>query len=322
MRTTLHAGLLACALMAVLGGCSRQKMADEAAADAASPAMETAAGAAAPPAEAPSAAAPSPDVQAQLQSSATTQEQGERRFIRTASAEFRVRDVYRSTLAIEDLVARQGGFVANNRVQAHVDDIQLRPSGDGKLVELATYTVRGNLQVRVPSERTQAFLRELAAQVEFLDSRQFDAVDAQFDLLRQRLAYARHQDAQHALGDAAAQRGKAGEKVDAISARADAQSQRDEATIARATLEDRIAFATIDLALYQSPQVRRTERMDVDAVVRRDGPGFFARLGHALRVGWHGSLEVVIALSRLWMLWLVVLAAVLVVRARRRLRKS
>lgn len=322
MRTTLHAGLLACALMAVLGGCSQQKMADEAAADATAPAMETAAGAAAPPAEAPSAAAPSPDVQAQLQSNATTQEQGERRFIRTASAEFRVRDVYRSTLAIEDLVTRQGGFVANNRVQANVDDVQLRPSGDGKLVELATYTVRGNLQVRVPSERTQSFLRELAAQVEFLDSRQFDAVDAQFDLLRQRLAYARHQDAQRALGDAAAQRGKAGEKVDAISARADAQSQRDEATIARATLEDRIAFATIDLALYQSPQVRRTERMDVDAIVRRDGPGFFARLGHALRVGWHGALEVVIALSRLWMLWLVVLAVVLVVRARRRLRKS
>lgn len=322
MRTTLRAGLLACALITVLGGCSAQKHSEESMAqDAAAPAMETAAGAAAPPAQAP-AAAPSPDVQAQLQSSATTQEQGERRFIRTASAEFRVRDVYRSTLAIEDLVARQGGFVANNRVQAHVEDVQLRPSGDGKLIELATYTMRGNLQVRVPSERTQPFLRELAAQVEFLDSRQFDAVDAQFDLLRQRLAYARHQEAQAALAEAAAQRGKSGEKVDAISARADAQSQRDEATIARATLEDRIAFATIDLSLYQSPHVRRTERMDVDAVVRRDGPGFFARLGHALRTGWHGGLDALIALSRLWMLWLAVVAAALVVRWRRRIRKA
>jgi hypothetical protein len=320
MRMNLAAGLLACGL--ILCGCSRQDHAtEEQAADATmaqsapSPAKEmgpASGGAPASPASAPV------DTQTQLQSAAATQQSGERRFIRTASAEFRVRDVYRSALAIEDLVAQQGGFVASNRIETRVEDRQRRPSGDGRLIELSTFTVHGRLQVRMPSERTQTFLRALAQQVEFLDSRNFDAVDAQFELLRQRLAYARHQDAQRALADVAAERGKTGEKVDAVGARVDAQTQRDEATLAQAALEDRIAFATIDLSLYQSPQVSRTDLVDVDQVVRRDGPGFFARLGHALQAGWFGALDVLIALSLMWPLWLGVLLAAIALRQWRR----
>lgn len=321
MRSRIHAAWLAVGLVTLMSGCSRQDAAADAEREAA--AEVASAPAAAPmPAGAPSAgAAPDtpPDTQAQLES-AVVAPSGDRRFVRTANVEFRVEDVYRSALAIEDLAVQQGGFVASNAITSEVDRVETRPNGDGRVVELATYTVRGKLQVRVPSERAQAFLRALASHVEFLDRRTFEASDAQFDLLRQRLAQDRHQQAQRSLRDASAGDGKVGEKVDAIEARASAQAQRDEAAIARATLEDRIAFATIDLSLYQSPQVRRTERVDVDAVVRDNGPGFFARLGHALREGWHGGLALIVALAYLWPLWLGVALALVGLRAWRRYR--
>lgn len=309
-------GLL-CALL-VTGGCSKQSehaagaTSQEAPAPAAAPAADTPARprADAPPAE------PAPE--AQLQSAAASQEHGERRFIRTAQAEFLVRDVYRSALAIEDLAAQHGGFVVKNDIRAQVDEVETRPSGDGNLVELATYTVRGEMQVRVPSARTQGFMRALASQVEFLDSRTFAAMDAQFELLRQQLAHARHQDAQRALGEVAAGQGKLGDKVQALDAQAQSQSQRDEALIARKAFEDRVAFATIDLSLYQAPRVRRTVRMDVEAAVRQDGPGFFPRLGHALRLGWSGLLDAAVALARLWPLWLLLAAGAVLIRRRRR----
>lgn len=315
--------VLMCGLL--VAGCSKQGdyaaevKSQEAAAPAAAPSD-----AAAPPVadmmarQRTAAPAAEPSVDSQLQSAAATQEDGERKFIRTAEAEFRVRDVYGSALAIEDLVAQYGGFVVGNDIRAQIDDVETRPGGDGNLIELATYTVRGQLQVRVPSARAQPFMRALAAQVEFLDSRNFAAMDAQFELLRQQLAYARHQDAQRALGDAAAGPGKLGEKVQAVDARTESQSQRDEALIARRTFEDRVAFATIDLSMYQMPRVRRTVRMDIDAVVRRDGPGFFQRLGHALRLGWFGLLDVAVALSRLWPLWVLLAAGVVLVRRWRR----
>jgi len=323
MHARVCAVVLVCGLL-VVGGCSKhEQAADATSQEASAPAAAPADDGSMPPAHVTArsrvAAPAEPTAETQLQSAAASQEDGERKFIRTAAAEFHVRDVYRSALAVEDLVSQHGGFVVKNDIRAQIDEVQTRPSGDGNLLELATYTVRGELQVRVPSARTQGFMRALATQVEFLDSRTFAAMDAQFELMRQQLAYARHEDAQHALGEVAVGQGKLGDKAQAVETRAQSQSQRDEALIARKTFEDRIAFATIDLSLYQAPRVRRMVRMDVEAAVRQDGPGFFARLGHALSLGWYGFLDAAVALSRLWPLWLLLATgAVLIRRLRRR----
>lgn len=314
MRAKSYVVILAGGLLA-LGACSKQ----ERAADAQQVAAEAPAAAPEMPAanlarRRTDAPMEPPPTEGQLRSAVTSQEDGERKFIRTATAEFRVREVYGSALAIEDLAAKHGGFITRNDISSQIDEVRTRPAGDGNLIELATYTVRGQLQVRVPSTAAQAFLRALAAQVEFLDSRTFAAMDAQFELLRQQLAYARYQDAQRALGGVAAGPGKVGEKAQAVDARTQSQAQRDEALIASKEFEDRVAFATIDLSLYQAPRVRSTVRMDVDEAARRASPGFFRRLGHALSTGWFGLLDAAVVLSQLWPLWLVLGAMVFAVR--------
>ncbi len=241
---------------------------------------------------------------AQVSSSAATYQDGERRFIRTAQAQFRVKDVYTSALAIEDAAAQQGGFVVGNDISAQTLSVQRRPAGDGKLIELAEYTVRGSLTVRVPSDNTQAFLRAIASQMEFLDQRSFQAADAQFDLLRRQLAWQREQQAQQALGDAVRDGDRLDRKADVIAARTGARLQRDEALIEQKQFEDRVAFSTITLSLHQLSKIRQTEMADVEAVFRKHSPGFFARLFEALRIGWYGVLDVVIALMHVWPLWL------------------
>jgi len=323
MRTAIRTAVLACAWMVVLGGCSQRQ--DEAA-DAESMDLphanlgERNAGAASA-APSPATSPSPPDTQTQLQSAANTQTQDGRRFIRTASVAFSVRDVYRSALSIEDLVAKYGGFVERNDIRSEVNGTRSHVRRDGVRVELTTYALQGTLTVRVPSERTQEFLRALAGQIEFLDTRSFEATDAQFDLLRQQLAFARHQDAQERLAQVASAPGRTGEKTDAVSAHADAQAQRDEATVARAELEDRIAFARIGLALHQAPQLRRTERPDLEIAMRREGPGFFARIGDALAEGWRLALDVIVGLVYLWPMWLAAALAVFGLRAWRRRRR-
>lgn len=259
-------------------------------------------------------------VPSQLTSSAATYTDAQRKFIRTAQAKFRVKDVYAAALAIEDAVAAQGGFVAGNDITAEIQDVTRQPIGDGKLVELAEYTVHGELTVRVPGDKTQAFLRSIVGHMEFLDKRNFAATDAQFELLRQQLAYQRNQEAQQELGQAKDEGGKLGQKATAISARNQAKSGRDEALIAQKQFEDRVEFATLNLSLYQLPKLRRTEMTDMEAAVRDSGPGFFARLGDSLRVGWFVLLEVGLVLAGLWPLWLLVAVGWLVLRALRRKR--
>ena len=230
-----------------------------------------------------------------------------------------MRDVYRSALAIEDVVAQHGGFVARNNIGTRIEDVRSRPTGDGRVIELATYSVQGDLQVRVPSAKAQAFLRAIASQVEFLDQRNFAATDAQFDLLRQQLAWTRQHDAAQTLDEVAHDQGRLRDRTGAVEARTQAQAERDEALIQRRQFEDAIAFATIDLGLYQLPQVRRTERVDVEAVLMRDGPSFFSRAWHAIGGGWYGLLDALVGLIAVWPLWLVLGAVAWgAVRLRRR----
>lgn len=305
---------LALAVTLVLGACAKQQSEPEAAeaASAAPQAADAAMGAPmakmAPAPQAPtSPTAPLPA--GALESSALdTTHDGERRFIRRADATFDVRDVYRSALAIEDLVAAHGGFVTRNSINAQVQDVQTRPLGDGQLLELATYVVRGELQLRLPTARTQVFLRDLAKQIEFLHARNFTAQDAQFELLRRQLAQARHQQAQQAQGESLDDGGRLSDRTAAIEARTGAQLARDEARVEQKIYDDQVAFSTIDLAMTQAPQLRRSTRIDIAAELRKAGPGFFARMGESLATGWNGLLGVVVALSVLWPLWLLAAA--------------
>ena len=307
-------------LLLMVAACSKREMAEsdasaaaESSADAGVAIMAEAASDSAP-AAAPRKSVEAPAMQApgvapsQMASDVSTQIDPQRRFIRTAQAQFQVADVYRTALAIEDEVAAQGGFVVDNQIASQVQRVLSRPLGQGKRLELTEYTLQGELTVRVPSERTQAFLRAVAAQMAFLDRRSFSARDAQFDLLRQQLARQRAQDEQQELGEAVQAGGKLGDKTDAIQSRSAARASRDEALIAQKEFEDRVAFSTITLSLSQDAQVRKAERVDVDAVFRDNGPGFFNRLRDALAIGWRGGLEVVVALAALWPLWLCVLA--------------
>lgn len=242
----------------------------------------------------------------QLTSSATTYVDSERKFVRTADAQFRVKDVYQSAIAIENIVASQGGFVLSNQVKADTDNVNRYHIGNAKLLELAEYTVRGNLSVRVPSDKTQDFLRALITQIDFLDQRNFKAHDVQFDLLRKQLEFLRNQEAQKQLGDLSAAPGRMSDKAAVISGQNDAKANRDEATVVQKEVEDRVAFSTINLSLYQLTKVRKTEIDDVDAIAKASRPGFFNRLLSAISVGWYGFLDFVISLFAIWPLWLAI----------------
>jgi hypothetical protein len=256
------------------------------------------------------------ETQAQLSSSAVAPSytDGQRKFIRTAHVHFRVKNVYDSALSIEDAVAGQGGFVVNNSIGSSVQRTQRRPIGDGKVSELAEYVVNGQLMVRVPSNKTQDFLRSIASQVAFLDQRNFNARDAQFDLLRQQLEAKRNQETQEELGAASREGGKLSHKTEAIATRNETKAARDRARIAQKEFEDQIEFSTIQLSIYQLPAVRETIVADIDEVFRENSPALGGRLADALRSGWTGTLDLLVRLAALWPLWIVLAGVAVAMR--------
>ncbi len=254
----------------------------------------------------------------QMGSSAATFEDGERKFIRKASAKFNVKDVYVAALGIEDTVAAHGGFVTRNDIGTESINAATHPVGDGKLLELNEYKVTGHLVVRVPSAKTQEFLRAIVGHIVFLDQRNFSAHDAQFDLLRRQLEAIRNQETQGELGQAIEDGGKLGQKADAITARGEVKGARDAALLAKKEFEDQVAFSTIELYLYQPSKVVQTERVDIEATFLKARPGFFTRLGQELSGGWHGLLDFVLVLVGIWPAVVIgALVTAIIVRVRR-----
>jgi hypothetical protein len=261
------------------------------------------------------------DRSAQLTSGAISYTDGERKFIRTANMNFRVKDVYLSANAIEDVVAHLNGFVTQNNIASQVQATQRRPLANGKLMEISQYTVRGELIVRVPSPKTQEFLRLIADQIAFLDQRNFSAHDAQFDMLRKQLEYARNEETQEELGQASREGGKLAQRVDAINSRNETKATRDEARVQKKEFEDQVAFSTVNFTIYQSPNIVETEVKDVDAIFIQERPGFLTRLAAACHAGWDNLLDHVIDSMEFWPFWIVLLSvAILLIRVRQRRR--
>ncbi len=314
-------------LMILLASCSKKEEAPSAAPAAESKMIESArlAGGLSAPVAAPAAekAVTAATTSQQMGSSAATYADSERQFIRTANARFRVKDVYVAALGIEDTVGSHGGFVVKNDIRTESVGTQSYPIGDGKLMELSESAVQGHLIVRVPSAKTQEFLRAIVGHIVFLDQRSFAARDAQFDLLRQQLDMLRNQETQNDLGQAVKDGGKLGQKTDAIATRNDVKAARDAAHIAKKEFEDQVAFSTIELTLYQQSKVLQTERVDVSGMYRQFGPGFFSQLGERLRGGWEGLLEFLLVLAGIWPVLLVVgVLGPVLWRVKRRQRKA
>ena len=143
--------MLLCAWLLAIAGCSSSDRA-EPAADMSMSAAEEVAGS--DPAAAPAGeAGTSPS---RLVSSAAAYEDGVRRFIRTARAEFQVDDVYRSALAIEDLVASHGGFVTRNEISSEVGRTRRHRRGErfhGRMIQ----TAQGELGVEDLARAEVAF---------------------------------------------------------------------------------------------------------------------------------------------------------------------
>ncbi len=261
---------------------------------------------------------------------ASGQNDGEHKFIRSASANFLVKDVYRSALALEDIAAKHNGFVLHNEIESREQRHQSLPIANGKKLEISEYVVNGTLVMRIPSSQSQQFLRDIAAQMVFLDKRSFNAHDAQFDLLRQQLEYRRNQESQEDLGqivnddkrNPSLERNRLMQKSDIVQSRSQFKAARDEAIIAQKIFSDNIHYSTIELNLRQLPALQQSEVQDIEAVFAHYRPSFASRVQDALAGGWEGLLDFSVGLLSAWPLLTVLAVAGLAWRARRAKRKA
>ena len=247
----------------------------------------------------------STDSTAVSSSAAVEQKDSKQKFIRTADIKFKVKNVVKSTYAIENATQKFGGFVSYTNLQSTINNqIKTKVSQDSTL-ETTKYTVENNITIRVPNTQLDTVIKTIAKQIEFLDFRVIKADDVSLKLLSQQLSKKRSATTEKRIEKAIDSKGKKiNDIVEAENTLANQKEANDNNTIENLSLQDQINFSTITLQLYQNETVKQ----EIIAS-EKDSSSYKPNLGiqilDSLKTGWYILETIFVFMITIWPLLLI-----------------
>ncbi|MRX41113.1 DUF4349 domain-containing protein [Flavobacterium sp. LC2016-23] len=245
-------------------------------------------------------AAETADSTAVSSSAAVEKKDSKQKFIRTADLKFKVRNVAKSTYAIENAVQKFGGFVTYTNLQSTIQEqIKTKVSQDSTL-ETTKYTVENNVTIRVPNTQLDTVIKTIARQIDFLDFRVIKADDVSLKLLSNQLSQKRSGVTEKRVAKAIDTKGqKINDIMEAENTLANQKEAQDNAVIEHLSLQDQINFSTITLQLYQNETIKQ----EITAS-EKDSSAYKPNLGiqviDSLKNGWYILEAIFVFLLNLW----------------------
>lgn len=244
-------------------------------------------------------------------SAAVEKKDSKQKFIRTADLKFKVRNVAKSTYAIENAVQKFGGFVTYTNLQSTIQEqIKTKISQDSTL-ETTKYTVENNIIIRVPNTQLDTVIKTIARQIDFLDFRVIKADDVSLKLLSNQLAQKRSAATEKRVAKAIDDKGKKiNDIIDAEKTLANQKEANDTSVIDNLSMQDQINFSTITLQLYQNETIKQ----EITAG-EKDSHEYKPHLGiqivDSLKNGWYILEAIFVFLLNLWPLILITIGGLM-----------
>ncbi|WPO77028.1 DUF4349 domain-containing protein [Flavobacterium sp. KACC 22761] len=238
-------------------------------------------------------------------SAAVEKKDSKQKFIRTADIKFKVKNVVKSTYAIENATQKFGGFVTYTNLQSNIhDQIKTKISQDSTL-ETTKYSVENNITIRVPNTQLDTVLKTIAKQIDFLDFRVIKADDVSIKMLANQLSQKRNSISEKRVANAIDSKGKKiNDIVEAENTLANKIAEKDNSTIENLSLQDQVNFSTITLQLYQNETIRQdVMASEKDSVAYKPNLGIQAI--DALKSGWYILESILIFFINIWPIILI-----------------
>ena len=222
------------------------------------------------------------------------------KFIRTADIKFKVKNVVKSTYAIENAVAKFGGFVTYTNLQSNIhDQIKTKISQDSTL-ETTKFSVENNITIRVPNTQLDTVIKSIAKQIDFLDFRVIKADDVSLKLLANQLSQKRSTTNEKRVEKAIDTKGKKiNDIMEAENALANQKEANDNKTIEHLSMQDQVNFSTVTLQLYQNETIKQEITAgEKDSAYYK--PNLGIQIVDSLKNGWYILQAVVVFFINLW----------------------
>lgn len=196
-------------------------------------------------------------INAMSSSAAVENKNSNRKFVRTADVKFKVKNVVKSTYAIEDATTKFGGFVTYTNLQSNIhNEDRTKVSQDSTLVT-TKYKVDNNITIRVPNTKMDTVIKTIAKQIHFLDYRIIKADDVSLQMLSNELAQKRSNSSEKRLENAIDSKGKKLNQVVNAEATLEAKKEQNDASkMQNLSLQDQVNFCTLTLNIYQDESIK------------------------------------------------------------------
>jgi hypothetical protein len=221
-------------------------------------------------------------------------------FMRSADLRFRVKDVVKGTDQIENIVGNQGGYVSFTDLKTTTEEVNSHTVSKDSVLEVTRYNVTNHMSLRVPNVRLDTTLKQIASIVTFLDHRLIRADDVSLQKAAAAIQIARSNRQQERIAGALDKKGRKLRDMETSEEVLESkESLEDESRIAMLGLDEKVAFSTIEIDMYQSPVIEKVLKAGPVSIDEFE-PGFLEKMKESLSFGWDVVLAFVLFLSRLW----------------------
>lgn len=240
-------------------------------------------------------------VDEKMTSSAAVEDKNyKRKFIRTADARFKVKDVAQSTYKIESLTKNVGGFVTLSELRSTITENDETQVSQDSLLKTTRYEVNNTIALRVPNVKLDTLLRSLVKEVQFLDYRVIKADDVNLQVLANELSQKRNATTSKRLEAAIDKKGNKLKEINQAEENlASKKENSDTSHINNLSLKDQVNFSTVTLELYQNEQLKY-ELVANEKNINAYRPNLGLQVWESIKTGWFIFEGIVAFLVQLW----------------------
>ena len=226
-------------------------------------------------------------------------------FIRTADVRCRVDEVDDATYEIEHVVKSLGGYVSDTRLSSNQTYQQQTRVSDDSIRQVTRFSVTNYVTIRVPARQLDSLLKAIAPLVDYMDYRNVNVNDITLDQLAKQLEQKRIAKYNAMLNEKVVNgNAKASSIIDAATSMLNQQERADNAFLASLRLNDQVAYATLNLQLYQ-PETSQVAMIYHEKPAEPYSAGIGERIADSAYAGWKGFSYILSGIVLLWPLWLV-----------------
>lgn len=237
------------------------------------------------------------------------------KFVIRSNVRFKVDDVYKSTLKIENITGKLDGFVINSNLSSSVQSNYTQKISPDSLLEITEFYRNIDMTIKVPSKNLEKFLLDIASEISFLNYRNIHAEEVTIQLrahewMKEQFKNYQEEIRNIVIPDKNKTTHSELEKIKTLYRQKETEKNR---LVEHWKLQDDIEYSLVKINMYGRDQKQIKKYAAPDDIEKYE-PGFWSKAKSAFVMGWSGIQKFFIGLITIWPVLLIGLVVWLIVK--------